>query len=96
MDDATRKTIDRRLARVEGQVAGLRRMVAENRYCVDVLTQLAAVRGALDELGAELVACHMRTCVLGHGTATGHPSCSGMTQEEMLEELRVALSRLLT
>lgn len=95
MDAATQQMIDRRLARVEGQVSGIRRMVAEGRYCVDVLTQLAAVRAALDQLGAELLASHMKTCVLGHGTGSEHADCTAMTQDEMIEELRVALSRLL-
>jgi len=60
----------RRLARVEGQVRGLARMVQEDRYCVDVLVQIAAVRSALQAVGASLLQSHVRHCVaaaLGRG-----------------------------
>lgn len=52
-----------RLRRIEGQVRGLQRMVEEDRYCVDILVQLAAVRAALDEVGLALLADHTRGCV---------------------------------
>ncbi len=52
-----------RLARVEGQVRGLRRMVEEGKDCEQILTQLAAVRSALDGVGAHLVAHHLRECL---------------------------------
>ena len=53
----------RRLRKIAGQVAGLERMVDEDRYCVDVLLQIAAVRGALDQLGKLLLEGHVETCV---------------------------------
>ena len=53
----------RRLRKIAGQVAGLERMVDEDRYCVDVLHQIAAVRGALDQLGKLLLEGHVQTCV---------------------------------
>ncbi|HVT14259.1 MAG TPA: metal-sensitive transcriptional regulator [Fimbriimonadaceae bacterium] len=87
--------MDRRLARIEGQIGGLRRMIAEDRYCVDILTQLAAVRSALDQAGAELAACHVKTCILGHGTGSEHEHSHAMTQDEMIDELKVTLSRLM-
>lgn len=95
MRASTKATLDRRLARIEGQVAGLRRMVDEDRYCLEILTQLAAVRGAMDQLGAEILASHLETCVVGHGTGTEHAQCTQMSQEDLVEELRLALSRLL-
>ena len=52
-----------RLRRIEGQVRGVARMVDEDRYCIDVLTQLAAVRSALDALGLELLEHHLYGCV---------------------------------
>jgi CsoR family transcriptional regulator, copper-sensing transcriptional repressor len=91
----TKQQLDRRLARVEGQIAGLRSMIREDRYCLDVLTQLSAARGALDQLGAELVTSHMKTCILGQGSESQHDHCESMTQEELLDELRTSLSRLL-
>ncbi len=85
----------RRLARVEGQVAGVRRMVEEDRYCMEVLTQIAAARSALSQAGVELVSHHMEHCLLGKGKdAAAHPHSECMSREEMTEELKAALSRL--
>lgn len=95
MDEPTKATIDRRLARVEGQIGGLRRMLREGSYCVDILTQLAAVRSALDQVGAELAAAHVQSCIVGHGTGSEHEHSRPMSQEELVDELRVTLSRLM-
>ena len=70
-------------------------MVEEDMYCVDILTQLAAVRSALDQIGAELAAGHVKTCILGHDSGSGHEQSKSMTQDEMIEELKVTLSRLM-
>lgn len=94
MDVESRKAVDRRLARVEGQVRGLRRMVEQGEYCADILTQLAATRSALEQIGAELAASHVRTCIVGHGGDTEHERAKPMSQEELIDELRVTLSRL--
>ena len=53
----------RRLRRIEGQVRGLQRMVEEEKYCVDVLNQIAAVKAALDRVGLALLESHTRGCV---------------------------------
>lgn len=55
----------RRLNRVEGQVRGVARMVEEDRYCVDVLTQLSAARSALDAIALQLLEDHTHGCVRG-------------------------------
>jgi DNA-binding FrmR family transcriptional regulator len=61
---AVRKAaLARRLNRVEGQVRGIGRMVEEDRYCVDILTQVAAVQSALDALARELLEHHLHGCV---------------------------------
>ena len=52
-----------RLARIEGQVRGLRGMIERDAYCADVLTQSAAVRAAIDSFNRDLLARHIRTCV---------------------------------
>jgi DNA-binding FrmR family transcriptional regulator len=91
MEDPVREALDRRLARIEGQVRGLRRMVADRAYCADVLTQLSATRNALGQVGAELAASHVRTCVVG---ADRHERAKGRSREELHEELRLTLSRL--
>jgi len=53
----------RRLNRIEGQVRGLNKMVEEDRYCVDILTQIAAVRSALDAVALQLLRDHTHGCV---------------------------------
>lgn len=54
-----------RLNRIEGQVRGLSRMVEEDRYCIDILTQLQAVRAALARVESEVLKDHMDHCVMG-------------------------------
>lgn len=63
MTPDTRDQAARRLRKIAGQVAALERMVEEDRYCVDVLLQIAAVRGALDKAGKLLLEGHVETCV---------------------------------
>ncbi len=53
----------RRLHRIEGQVRGIERMVEEDRYCIDILTQIAAVKTALETVGAKLLEDHVTHCV---------------------------------
>ncbi len=94
-DDTARRKVKARLNRIAGQVAGIQRMVDDDRYCVYVLTQIAAVRSALDTLGVELLSSHLESCVLGHGTGTEHAHAQTMTREELLAEVRASLSRFL-
>jgi len=63
MDAAVRSKLDARMKRIAGQVAGIQRMLDEDRYCVDVLLQIAAVRAALDQAGKLLLGAHVETCV---------------------------------
>jgi CsoR family transcriptional regulator, copper-sensing transcriptional repressor len=58
-----KEAVLRRLARIEGQVGGLRRMVDTDAYCIDVLTQIAAVERALDGVALKLLADHTNHCV---------------------------------
>jgi DNA-binding FrmR family transcriptional regulator len=60
-----------------------------------VLTQLAATRSALEQAGAEMAASHVKTCIVGHGTDQAHDHAKPMTQDELMEELKVTLSRLM-
>jgi DNA-binding FrmR family transcriptional regulator len=60
---SNRDAILRRLARIEGQVRGLGRMLSEDAYCIDVLTQLAAVSRALDGVGLQVLTDHTNHCV---------------------------------
>jgi CsoR family transcriptional regulator, copper-sensing transcriptional repressor len=73
----------KRLRRIEGQVRGVERMVEENRYCIDVVTQVTAIQAALDKVALELLSDHAAHCVAdGEGA-------------EMTEELMAAVKRLL-
>jgi CsoR family transcriptional regulator, copper-sensing transcriptional repressor len=83
---ATKDQLLGRLARIEGQVRGVTRMVEEDRYCIDVLTQIAAVQAALDKVGLGLLDDHARHCVIG-----GEPE----DQEARTEELMGAVGRLM-
>jgi DNA-binding FrmR family transcriptional regulator len=82
----------RRLARISGQVAGLEKMVDEGRYCVDILTQVSALRAALDQFGLLLLSQHLESCVYG---AQEDDHCKPMNAEERLEEIRLTLNRFL-
>jgi CsoR family transcriptional regulator, copper-sensing transcriptional repressor len=75
-----------RLRRIEGQVRGLERMVEEDRYCIDVLTQISAVQAALDKVALGLLDDHAHHCVIGAGTGK---------QAERTDELMGAVGRLL-
>lgn len=63
LDEATRKKLLTRLRRIEGQVGGLRRMLEDDAYCVDVLLQISAAQGALHKVGHLLLESHIRHCV---------------------------------
>ena len=78
-----------RLARIEGQVRGIGRMVQEDRYCIDILTQISAIQAALDKVALGLLDGHARHCLVG-----GHGGPS--TPEERADELMGAVGRLLS
>jgi CsoR family transcriptional regulator, copper-sensing transcriptional repressor len=93
MDAGTKKRVVTRLRRVAGQVAGVQRMLETDRYCVDVLNQIAAIRSALDAAGVELITAHLETCVAGHGSQ--HDCAKPLNRDELLAEVRAVLSRFL-
>ncbi|MFN3729518.1 MAG: metal-sensitive transcriptional regulator [Fimbriimonadaceae bacterium] len=92
MSPETRQ-IDRRLARIEGQIRGVRKMLEEDAYCVDVLTQLSAIRSAVNQAAAAMTAHHIRRC-LDHDSGCSHPRAKGHSIEELVEELEPVLRRL--
>ena len=77
-----------RLNRIEGQVRGIARMVAEERYCIDIVTQVSAVRAALRRLEEEILRDHVAHCV-EHAIASG----SKAEQRRKVEELMNLVSR---
>ena len=72
-----------RLNRIEGQVRGVARMIEEDRYCIDILTQIAAVRTALEQVGAKLLEDHVTHCV-AEALASGDPMVAGDKSRELL------------
>ena len=74
-----------RLARIKGQVGGIERMVEQDRYCIDVLTQISAIQAALDKVALGLLDGHARTCVL---------DAPADQREERTAELMASVGRL--
>jgi DNA-binding FrmR family transcriptional regulator len=88
MRDDIKASCARRLTRIEGQVRGLSRMVADDRYCIDIVTQIAAVRAALRRLEEEILRDHVSHCV-EHAIASG----SKADQRRKIEELMAVVGR---
>jgi DNA-binding FrmR family transcriptional regulator len=74
----------RRLHRIEGQVRGIERMVEDDRYCIDILTQVGAVSKALDSLAFEVLEDHVNHCVAG-ALASGDAEEAGRKGREVLD-----------
>ena len=85
--DGDRAKLIARLKRIEGQVRGVQRMVAEEEYCIDVLTQIAALQSALKGVGLVLLEEHMAHCVVQAART------SDEAVEEKLEEVSQAIAR---
>ncbi len=77
-----------RLRRVEGQVRGIHRMVEEDTYCIDILTQISALHSALENVGLALLDDHLKHCV-AHAVANG-----GDEDQAKLDEASAAIRRL--
>ena len=81
-----REALLKRLRRIEGQVRGVERMVEEDRYCIDIVTQITAIQAALDKVALGLLEDHTHHCVIG---------ADGADQQERTEELMSTVRRLL-
>lgn len=79
--------VQSRLKKIEGQVRGIQKMVEEERYCVDILTQLAAVRAAVNKVGIMVLEGHTKGCM--------SEALSSDNKEEKVEELMGVLSKFL-
>jgi CsoR family transcriptional regulator, copper-sensing transcriptional repressor len=75
-----------RLRRIEGQIRGIEGMVDDDRYCIDILTQISAAQAALDKVALGLLDGHAHTCVMG---------AEGDKREERTEEMMAAVGRLM-
>ena len=83
---ATKDQLLKRLKRIEGQVRGVQGMVEDDRYCIDVLTQISAIQAALDKVALGLLDDHARHCIAG---------ASGREQGDKTDELMAAVGRLM-
>ncbi len=81
-------SVQKRLSRIEGQVRGIAKMVEEDRYCIDVVTQIAAVRAALRRVEEEVLKDHVAHCV-EHAIASGDKS----DQRRKISELMAVIGR---
>jgi DNA-binding FrmR family transcriptional regulator len=79
--------LTKRLHRIEGQVRGIERMVDEDRYCIDILTQISAVNTALESLAFKILDEHVRHCVAGAVTS-GDEDEAHVKIEELLEAVQ--------
>jgi DNA-binding FrmR family transcriptional regulator len=84
---ASKEQLTKRLRRIEGQVRGVQSMVEEDRYCIDVLTQISAIQAALDKVALGLLDQHAHHCVMG--------AEEGPARDEKTEELMSAVGRLM-
>jgi DNA-binding FrmR family transcriptional regulator len=88
MKPEVREEVKKRLKRVAGQIAGIERMVDDDRYCVDVMLQVAAVRAALDGVGKVILRSHVETCV-----ADALVSGRAKERSEKIEEIMDVFSK---
>lgn len=88
MQEASKTSCRKRLNRIEGQVRGLARMVDEDRYCIDIVTQIAAVRAALGRVEEEILRDHVAHCV-EHAIRSGDAD----EQRRKVSELMDVLAR---
>ena len=88
MQSETKRACTSRLNRIEGQVRGLTKMLADDRYCIDVVNQLQAVIAALKKVENEILKDHISHCV-EHAISSGNKKA----QREKVEELVATLSR---
>ncbi len=89
MNPATKSSCRKRLSRIEGQVRGLARMVEEDRYCIDVVTQISAVRAALARVEEEVLRDHVAHCV-EHAIASGNASEQRKKVAELMDVLTLS------
>jgi CsoR family transcriptional regulator, copper-sensing transcriptional repressor len=76
-----------RMHRIEGQVRGIEKMIENDRYCIDILTQIAAVRTALEQVGAKILTGHVNHCV-ADAIASGDEYAAGQKTAEMLDAVQ--------
>lgn len=85
---ANKGELTKRLNRIEGQVRGINKMMQDDKYCIDILTQISAIQSALDKVGLELLTEHTRHCLMDD-------NIGAKGRDAKAEELVKAVSRML-
>ena len=85
-NEGEKKTLLNRLNRIEGQLRGIKNMIDDDKYCIDILTQISAVRAALGSLGEKLLEDHINTCVVS-GIKNG--------DEQIISELTESIKKIM-
>lgn len=86
MDAEKKKAVQQRLRRIEGQIRGLQRMVDDDRYCGDILNQIASAQQALRSTGKIITRNHLETCVTD-ALRSGNPAAAERTYDEIMDLL---------
>ena len=84
---ADKDALQKRLARIEGQVRGISKMIDDDRYCIDILTQLGAIDTALEQVAIKVLEDHVQHCVAG-ALASGDPDAANEKSRELLQAVQ--------
>jgi DNA-binding FrmR family transcriptional regulator len=82
-----KQALTKRLHRIEGQVRGIERMVEDDRYCIDILTQISAVNTALESLAFKVLDDHVNHCV-ADALSSGDPDAAARKSQELLDAVQ--------
>ncbi len=85
--EGDKEAISKRMHRIEGQVRGIEKMIADDRYCIDILTQISAVSTALEAVGFKILEDHVKHCV-AHALASGDEEVAAEKGRELLEAVQ--------
>ena len=91
INEETKKAASRRLSLIKGQIAGIERMIDEQKYCIDIINQLSAVRNALEKVSLIIMKRHIESCII-----SGAETTDGKKQEQKMDELMQTLYKFIT
>ena len=94
MQEVSRRKVVNRTNRIAGQVSGIKTMIESDRYCLDILDQIASVQSALDGLSVELLANHLQSCLLRADDESQDAHDKAVAQAKMVEEIRASMKKL--
>lgn len=91
INEETKKDTTRRLKLIKGQIAGIERMIDEEKYCIDIINQLSAVRNALEKVSLIIMKRHIESCIISGAETNDHKK-----QEQKMDELMQTLYKFIT